>query len=132
MIKLTQNSSNTVVLTLKETTTQVNPYYVFNIISDDSNTSKVFTSADISSNIIRYNEFVIELNSVEDLAAGVIDLPLKGFYKYEVYSTAVEFDLDLANATELVEVGKVYVEGSEQLTKVAYSDGNDSKVVYNG
>ena len=127
-----QNTSNTVVLTLREVTTLSVPYYVFNFVSDDTNISKVFTGVDISTNVNRYNEFVIELNSVEDLENSIIDLPLKGFYKYEIYSTAVLNDLDLNNVTELVESGKVYVDGLEQLTKVIYSDGNDTKVVYNG
>ena len=132
MIKLIQNTSNTVVLTLREVTTLALPYYVFNFVSDDTNISKVFTGVDISTNVNRYNEFLIELNSVEDLDNSIIDLPLKGFYKYEIYSTAVLNDLDLNNVTELVESGKVYVDGLEQLTKVIYSDGNDTKVVYNG
>ena len=100
-----QNTSNTVVLTLREVTTLAVPYYVFNFVSDDTNISKVFTGVDISTNVNRYNEFVIELNSVEDLENSI---------------------------TELVESGKVYVDGLEQLTKVIYSDGNDTKVVYNG
>tara|TARA_R110002074_G_scaffold80384_3_gene180788 strand:+ start:499 stop:894 length:396 start_codon:yes stop_codon:yes gene_type:complete len=131
MIKLIENTSNTVVLTLREVTTLTTPYYVFNFTKDDTNISKVFTGVDISTNVNRYNEFVIELNSTEDLENSIIDLE-KGFYKYKIYSTAVLNDLDLDNITELVESGKVYVDGAEQLTKVTYSDGNDTKVVYNG
>ena len=132
MIYLIQNTSNTVVLTLQEATTISSPYYVFEFISDDTDISKIFTGLDVSTNVVRYNEFVIELNAVEDLNNSVIDLPLKGFYTYNIYSTAVLNDLDLNNVTELVEVGKVYVDGSEQLTKVTYSEGNNTKVVYNG
>jgi len=132
MIKLTQSASTNVVLSLQEVTTLATPYYVFEFTSDDTGVSKVFTGVDISTNIARYNEFVIELNSVEDLNNSIIDLPLKGFYKYKIYSTAVLNDLDLANVTELVESGKVYVDGSEQITKTTYSGGNDTKVVYNG
>ena len=132
MIRLTQNTSSNVVLTLSEVTTLSNPYYVFEFISDDTNISKVFTGVDISSNISRYNEFVIELNTVEDLNNSIIDLKTKGFYKYKIYSTAILNDLDLNNVTELVESGKVYVKGLEQISKVTYSGGNDTKVVYNG
>lgn len=131
MIKLTKDTSSNVVLTLREKTTISNPYYVFKFVSDDTNVSKIFTGVDISTNLVRYNEFVIELNAVEDLENSIIDLE-KGFYKYEIYSTEVLNDLDLDNATELVESGKVYVNGTEQLTKVTYSEGNDTKVVYNG
>ena len=78
-----------------------------------------------------FNQFIIELNSVEDLNNSIIDLD-KGFYTYKVYETATEFDLDLDNATSIVESGKVYVEGDEQLVKSIYTEGNDTKVVYNG
>jgi hypothetical protein len=131
MIKLKQDFNNNVVLTLRETTTLKNPYYVFEFTNDDSNFKKVFTGVDVSTNIARYNEFVIELNPVEDLENSVIDLT-KGFYDYKVYSTETQNDLDISNASELVECGIVYVEGDEQLTKTTYTGGNDTKVVYNG
>ena len=131
MIKLVENTSTNVVLTLREVTTLTTPYYVFEFINDDTNISKIFTGVDISTNVNRYNEFVIELNSTEDLNDSIVDLE-KGFYKYKIYSTAVLNDLDLDNITELVESGKVYVDGSNQLTKTTYTSGNDTKVVYNG
>ena len=131
MIKLVQNTSNNVALTLKEQATLSTPYYIFSFVNDDSGVAKVFTGSDVSVNPTRYNKFVIELNSVEDLNNSVIDLD-KGFYTYKVYETETEFDLDLDNATSIVESGKVYVEGSEQLVKSIYTEGNDTKVVYNG
>jgi YbbR domain-containing protein len=132
MIYLVQDTDNKVVLTLTEKTTISTPYYLFEFINDDSNNSKIFTGVDISTNLSRYNEFLIVLNSTEDLENSIIDLPATGFYKYNVYSTSVLNDLDINNVTELVETGKIYVEGSEQLTKVTYEEGNDTKVVYNG
>ena len=94
MIKLVQNTSNNVALTLKEQATLGTPYYVFSFVKDDSGIAKVFTGSDISVNPNRFNQFVIELNSVEDLNNSIIDLD-KGFYTYKVYETEIEFDLDL-------------------------------------
>ena len=96
MILLNQNTTNDVVLTLKELTTISNPYYLFEFISDDTNVAKLFTGADISTNVNRYNEFIIELTSgTEDLLDSVIKLPLKGFYKYNVYSQVYPNSFDL-------------------------------------
>ena len=133
MIKLEQNTVNDVVLTLREMTTISNPFYLFEFVSDDTNESKVFTASDVSTNKGRYNEFKIELSDgTEDLLNGVIKLPLKGFYQYHIYSQVSETNLDLANITELVEVGKVYVNGDIKPSLEVYTDGNKTKTVYNG
>ena len=133
MIRLEQDTINKVVVTLREFTTISNPFYLFEFISDDTNDSKIFTGADISTNINRYNEFNIELTtSTEDLLNSVIKLPLKGFYTYNIYSQVSSTNLDLANITELVEVGKVYVDGTVKPIITTYEDGTDNKIVYNG
>ena len=131
MILLKENTINSVVLTLREVSTLSSPYYVFVFKSDDTGVEKVFTGVDVSANIVRYNEFNIEVNPVEDLENSVVDLA-KGFYKYKIYTTSVQNDLDLNNVEGLVESGKVYVDGDEQLTKSVYDGGNNTKVVYNG
>ena len=131
MILLQENAVNNVVLSLREVSTLTSPYYVFVFTNDDTGVSKIFTGIDISTNVVRYNEFNIEVNPVEDLEDSVVDLE-KGFYKYKIYTTAVQNDLDLSNVEGLVESGKVYVDGDEQLVKSFYSGGNNTKVVYNG
>ena len=131
MILLQENAVNNVVLSLREVSTLTSPYYVFVFTNDDTGVSKIFTGIDISTNVVRYNEFNIEVNPVEDLEDSVVDLE-KGFYKYKIYTTAVQNDLDLSNVEGLVESGKVYVDGDELLVKAFYSGGNNTKVVYNG
>ena len=131
MIRLQQNTVNNVVLTLNELTTIDTPYYLFQFISDDTNNHKIFTGIDISINKNRFNEFNIELTaSSEDLLNSVVKLPLKGFYKYNVYSQVSSTNLDLNNITELVETGKVYVDDTATSEKIIYSGGNDNKIVY--
>lgn len=133
MIKLEQNTVNNVIVTLRELTTISNPFYLFEFISDDTNESKIFTATDISTNINRFNEFNIELTTgIEDLLNGVIKLPLKGFYKYNIYSQVSSTNLDLENITELVESGKVYINDSVTPVKTVYTDGTNTKQVYNG
>ena len=131
MILLKENTINSVVLTLREVSTLSSPDYVFVFKKDDTGVETVFTGVDVSTNITRYNEFNIEVNPIEDLENSVVDLE-KGFYKYKIYTTAIQNDLDLNNVEGLVESGKVYVDGDEQLTKSVYDGGNNTKVVYNG
>lgn len=133
MIRLEQDTINKVVVTLKELTTISDPYYLFEFISDDTNVSKIFTTANVSTNVNRYDEFNIELtSSTEDLLNGVVKLPLKGFYQYNIYSQVSETNLDLANVTELVEVGKVYINDIVTPVKTTYSGGQKTRTVYNG
>ena len=87
----------------------------------------------MSTNVNRYNKFNIELTSgAEDLLDSVIKLPIKGFYTYNVYSQVSATNLDIANITELVESGKVYVNDTVKPINKSYVGGNNSKVVYNG
>ena len=133
MILLKQNTVNKVVATLREKATIVAPFYLFEVISQDTKESKIFTASDVSANLVRYNEFNIELTSTtEDLLNGVVKLPLKGFYDYVIYSQEVETNLDLANVTEIVEKGKIYVEDTATPQKEIYNGGQKTKTVYNG
>ena len=133
MIQLQQDTVNEAIFTLRELTTIETPYYLFEFISQDTNESKLFTGLEVSTNVNRYNKFNIELTSgAEDLLDSVINLPIKGFYTYKVYSQVSATNLDLANVTELVEMGKVYVNDTVKPVKKSYTGGNNSKVVYNG
>ena len=133
MIILEQGESRNIVLTLNEVCSISNPYYVFEFTNLQTDVSKVFTGIDISTNTVRYNEFVIELNATEDLENSVINLEIDGFYTYNVYSTVAQNDLDLANTTELVESGKVHVNGNTNVATTTYQGSeNITKIVYNG
>jgi hypothetical protein len=133
MIDLQQNQTNNVIVTLRELTSISNPYYLFEFTSQDTNESKIFTGVELSQNVNRYNKFNIELTSgAEDLLNSVINLPIKGFYTYHIYSMVDPTNLDLANITELVEMGKVYVNDTIKPIKKSYTGGNNTKTVYNG
>ena len=92
MIKLSLNTDNIVVMTLKENNTSGgDSYYLIEFISDDTDVSKLFTAVDISTNIDRYNQFVITLTTgIEDLLTGTVSLPTEGYYTYNVYSQTSE------------------------------------------
>lgn len=123
MILLNQNATSKVVLTLAESVTIDAPvYFLFEFISDDKLTSKFFTAEDITTNYCRYSEFEIELTTgVEDPLIGIINLPLNGYYKYNIYQQNDETNLDPDLASGIIENGKVYVNGDLKPVTSSYT-----------
>ena len=133
MILLNRSSTNNSVFTLFEKTTLSPAYYLFEFIDEDTNTSKLFTGVDISTNKPRYNEFVIELTEgVEDLLNSVINLQVNGYYTYKVYEQSSATNLLVANAGAIVELGKVKVDGIKLPIIKEYTEQPNTKTVYNG
>ena len=131
MILLNKNSTSKVVLTLSESVTIAEPvYFLFEIISDDTLNSVFFTAEDFSTNICRYNEFEITLTSgTQDLTIGIIDLELNGYYKYNVYQQADQFNLDPNQTSGIIENGKVYVKGELKPVTTSYTDNNNNTYI---
>ena len=133
MILLNRSSTNKSVFTLFEKTTLTPVYYLFEFTDGDTNTSKLFTGVDISTNKPRYNEFVIELTEgVEDLLNSVINLQVNGYYTYKVYEQSSATNLLVANAGAIVELGKVKVDGIKLPIIKEYTEQPNTKTVYNG
>lgn len=131
MILINKNTSNTVVLTLSEKTTLTNAKYLFEVINDMSNDVKCFIAADISTNKLRYNEFVFIENVTEDLLNGTFSLLLSGFYKYNVYEQASTTNLNPLLALNLIDKGKLNV--VSQLSDYPVYTGNENNtIVYGG
>ena len=131
MILINKNTSNTVILTLSEKTTLTNAKYLFEVTNDMSNDIKCFIAADISTNKLRYNEFVFIENVTEDLLNGTFSLTLSGFYKYNVYEQVSTTNLDPALALNLIDKGKLNV--VSQLSDYPVYTGNENNtVVYGG
>lgn len=133
MILLNQDTTNTVILTLKEKTSLAVPYYLFEFICDNTKEITYFTSVDISTNKDRFNSFVLELTTLTpDLLNSVLNYPLNGFYSYNIYSQVSATNLDVNNITEIVESGKVLVQGDSSPVTTTYNGGQQTKTVYNG
>ena len=133
MIRLEPNTVNSVVVTLNELATLATPYYLFEFIKDDTNETKIFTASNVSISKSRYDEFNITTTTgTEDLLNGVIDLKTKGYYTYNIYEQVSSTNLDLANITSLVEVGKVYMNDVKNPVRKEYEDQTNTKKVYNG
>ena len=131
MILINKNTTNTVILTLSEKTTLTNAKYLFEVINDMSNDVKCFIAADISTNKLRYNEFVFIENVTEDLLNGTFSLLLSGFYKYNVYEQASATNLNPLLALNLIDKGKLNV--VSQLSDYPVYTGNENNtIVYGG
>ena len=133
MILLNRSSTNKSVFTLFEKTTLSPVYYLFEFTDEDTNTSKLFTGVDISTNKPRYNEFVIELTEgAEDLLNSVINLQVNGYYTYKVYEQSSPTNLDPNLTGAIVELGKVKVDGIKLPIIKEYTEQPNTKSVYNG
>jgi|GEM_PF-1066173 len=137
MIKLLQNQTNNITVTLYENTTIVSPvYYLFQFINDDTNESVYCTATDISPNTVRYNNFDITLVDANSSPApeptlGIITLKPSGSWKYNVYQQASETNIDPLLTGDLVETGRVSVIGDVVPEKVTYtSEENKTNTVY--
>jgi len=131
VILINKNTTNTVILTLSEKTTLTNAKYLFEVTNDMSNDVKCFIAADISTNKLRYNEFVFIENVTEDLLNGTFSLLLSGFYKYNVYEQASATNLNPLLALNLIDKGKLNV--VSQLSDYPVYTGNENNtIVYGG
>ena len=131
MIKLIKNQTNRVIVTASENVTLSAPvYFLFELISDDTKFAKVFTANDISNNICRYNEFLVEVtDGAEDLLNGVINLNINGYYKYNVYQMSDATNLDIASTSGIVETGKLYLKGDLKPVTTSYNDNEDNNYI---
>lgn len=102
MIQLQQNQLNqTIVVTLSELKNPLiasNWLFVFTLEQDDSYVYKLFLN-DISTNVARYNKFIIDLPT--DVAFKFL-----GDYQYECYQMPDTNDTNQLRG-ELVEIGKM-------------------------
>lgn len=112
MILINKNSTNEVVLTLSEKTSITSPTYLFEFTNDSTKQTKVFISADYSNNKERFNVFNIIETATEVPLTGRVSLTI-GDWKYNIYQQASTTNLVVANASGLVENGRVEVKGIE-------------------
>jgi hypothetical protein len=123
MIRISATQSK-VVLTLKEKSTIENPYWTFRITNSDSKVQTIFQGWNTSTSFY-YDSFTLSVGTPESLTASVVlDIP-NGEYSYSVYEMANQWDLDLDNASKIVEVGILIVTGTS--SPIISYDGNDDQ-----
>jgi len=120
VILIRKNSVNNNILTLSENTTLNNVVYLFEIINDQTKNNIYFIAQDISGNKERFNEFNITDNVIENRLLGIVNFPLKGFSKYNIY--------EQTSTTNLSPVGLNLIDKG----KLKVIDISASNVAYNG
>jgi hypothetical protein len=131
MIVIQKGQANNVVLTLKEKSTLLAPYYLFEFKNDQENESIYFLAEDVSDQIERYNKFSITETDTPDYSAGEVDLELTGFWSYIIREQASSTNLDPDLSGVIVEVGKVKVLGTS-IEPTRYDSMEKTNKVYNG
>ena len=131
MILLNKDTINRTIVTATENATLSAPvYFLFELINDSTKFAKVFTAADISTNICRYNEFLIEVtDGAEDLLNGVINLNINGYYSYLVYQMSDPTNLDISLTSGVVESGKMYLQGDKKPVTSSYNDNDNNTYI---
>ena len=131
MITINRGETNTVILTLSEKTTIEDAVYLFEFINDQSGKTKYFIAQDISTNKIRFNQFVIEENNTESLLMGVVKLDQLDYWKYTIREQESTTNLDPDLSGGIVEIGKVLVLETQSEIPTFTSVQNEIKV-FNG
>lgn len=112
MVKITQTTTNTVILTLTEKCTLSNPYFLFKFENQETKQLYYCIGTDTSSYTDRYNQFAIIEKTNPTVTAGEIRLASKGFYNYTIYEQASSTNIDPSLATGIVEKGICKVFGT--------------------
>lgn len=132
MILINKNANNLITVTLQERTTLSSPTYLFKFTNDVTGSSVKFIATNTSSYTYRYDQFLItETSGSTNLTSGVITLSPNGFWSYTIYEQTSTTNLNEAEATGIVETGKVKVIGTETFP-VAYDNTPKTYVAYDG
>jgi len=128
LINITQDTANTVVVTLNERGTAT--YYLFEFKSDTTEGVVYSIAQDISSFPTRFNKFILtEVGAATPVPANSeIKLGNEGQWRYYVYANTSSSNVDPTGLT-MLEEGIVKVEGTATTT-TTYSGGNSTYVVY--
>lgn len=122
MIKLQRDATTTFVTTVTESTTLVNPEYLFEFIEEQTDESYFCILADTSLYPTRYNEFSITDGS--DL-----NFPIDGYYTYKIYEQPDGTGTLDPTGLTIVEKGRAHVYVTDTAPN-EYDDTSETDAVY--
>ena len=126
MIRITQDSANTVVITTTEKGSA--SHYLFRFFSLSTNINAYCVADDTSPYPDRYNAFTITDQASPTPTSAEVDLAT-GEYKYFVYANSSSSNLDPSGLT-LLESGMCIVSGTDPT--VTEYDNTATYTIYNG
>jgi hypothetical protein len=124
MIYLYKSQANTAIFTLNEAATNTTFDVLFEFINVTTGEEKLFTQTD-TSQVERYNKFIIIESNTENLYNGTIKLEA-GQWTYTVYEMPVASppSLSKVNSVGVLEIGRITVQDA---TSDVTEYGNDTK-----
>jgi hypothetical protein len=129
MIHLEYLGTASAILRLTKVATLLNPFYIFQIINEQSKVNTLFTSDNISPVTLIYDEFILTstTQSVGPTQGIINNLP--GVYQYNIYETLYEYDLNIASASYL-RSGELVISGPNDFSYKSFtqSDFNTTNV----
>jgi hypothetical protein len=129
MIHLEYLGTASAILRLTKVATLLNPFYIFQIINEQSRVNTLFTSDNISPVTLIYDEFILTstTQSVGPTQGIINNLP--GVYQYNIYETLYEYDLNIASASYL-RSGELVISGPNDFSYKSFtqSDFNTTNV----
>ena len=132
MIHLNKGTSTEFAITLQEKTTLATPFYLFKFTNDTSKVDYFCIIADTSTQKQRFNLFSFT-EGVNDALNGSLILSGSGYYDYYIYEQDNATNLDPANATGLVEQGKMRLfDSADNPDYTSYTPtGTQQNYIYN-
>lgn len=118
MIRLDDNTANTVIVTVTEKATITNPVFLFEIINGTTKARNYFIAENISTQTQRYDKFIVTLTTDPDPLAGEVHLD-KGEFTYNIYEQEDDENLD-PTGLSVVETGIGVVVYSQVTEKKSY------------
>jgi len=126
MIRINKDETKEVIFTLTEKSTLSTPYYLFEIVSNDTGNKVYFTNDDFSFNTERFNSFTFSEGGPDPLNGGFTLDP--GSYDYFVWETEYSDNLSVASASNVVERGLFEVIGTVPSSIYTEIDGSTQYV----
>lgn len=129
MIHLEYLGTSSVVLRLTKVATILDPFFIFQIINEQSKVNIIFTNDNISPEKLIYDQFdLISVTNSVGLTQGIINV-VPGVYQYNIYETQYQYNLDLASASFL-RSGELVISAPNDFTYASFtqSDFNITKV----
>lgn len=123
-----QNGTNSIVATLYEKSSQIQPYYTWQLIRKGSFDEVVFYQNDSSYAPWYWNEFVVSVGTISGPTQGQIVIS-SGEYTYNVWEMATSSSLSYTQSIGLVETGILIVTATFT-SNSEYIGNDDTEIIY--
>ena len=122
---VTQNSLNTLIVTLKEKSVLAVPYYLLKVHNSENVTSYC-TLVEESTDTDSYNKFTVSINTSANPLNSELELKT-GEYSYPFYEQSTQSNID-PTGLRIVETGLLTCKPQTASTTQKYSSNNPQKI----